>query len=629
LEEALSTNSAVGPLGATVVRGGVRFGIWAPKAQQIDLVLERAGMTSEQRLERDGRGIHVGFVAGAKAGDRYRFRVNGGDAFPDPRSRFQPEGVHGPSEVVDPAGFAWTDGEWPGIAIERQVIYELHVGAYTPEGTFAALARELPAIARLGVSAVELMPVADFPGRWNWGYDGVSWFAPSRAYGRPDDLRALVDAAHGLGLAVILDVVYNHFGPDGNYVRVYSDDYFTPRHHTPWGDAINYDGANSEQVRAFVLDNVRHWIAEYHLDGLRLDATDTILDDGPLHILTAIQETARAATERSVVVIAEESRNTVRTIQPVASGGYGIDAVWADDFHHAIRVYLTNARENYYANYQGELAEAARAINEGFVYQGQTRPTSGEPRGTKVTTEPGSAFVFCIQNHDQVGNRPFGERLHHDIEAGKYAVASALLLLAPETPLLFMGQELAASTPFLFFTDHHDELGRLVTEGRRKEFSGFRAFDDEAARAAIPDPQAESTFLASKLRLGEREHNAGIVALYRDLLTLRRNDAVLASGDRRATRAAPIGVHAIALHRRRGDDHRVLIANFGAELTVDTDAVEHLAGLRDREWTPLLSTADAIYGGSGDAPLVERTSAGPRLVVPARAAVLFALSGAS
>jgi maltooligosyltrehalose trehalohydrolase len=558
------------------------------------------------------------------AGARYRYRLDGGDACPDPASRFQPDGVHGSSEVVDPAAFAWTDQNWPGLTMNGLVIYELHVGTYTPEGTFLALIGELPELKRLGVTAIELMPVAEFPGDRNWGYDGVDLFAPSRAYGRPDDLRRLVDAAHGAGLGVILDVVYNHFGPDGNYLRQFSDDYFTDRHRTPWGEAINYDGPNSGQVRDFVVANASHWIREYHLDGLRLDATDTILDDSPTHILAELSDRVRAATDRNVVLIAEEARNDVRVVRPRADGGYGIDAVWADDFHHELRVYLTGARENYYADYSGSMEEIAKAIEGGFTYQGQPSPTTGKPRGTKVTDEPASAFVFCLQNHDQVGNRPFGERLLHDIDAGRYAVASALLLFAPETPLLFMGQEFAASTPFLYFTDHHEELGRLVTEGRRGEFSGFRAFADEDMRASIPDPQAESTFLSSKLKRGERRTNAGISALYRELLRLRREDPVLSAADRTRVRSAALGAQALAVHLWQGDEHRVLIANFGAATSLSVEATPILRDLGDRRLRLVLSTANRRFAGSGGRVSVRGWARSARVQVPARSAAIFA-----
>ena len=600
-------------LGSMVTEDGVSFGVWAPKAARVEVEIETGDGVVHHPLEQDEKGVHRGVVAGIGAGARYRFRLDGGGAFPDPRSRFQPEGVHGPAEVVDPRAFVWTDQQWPGITRDGQVIYELHVGTYTAEGTYEALREQLPELADLGVTAIELLPVAEFPGRWNWGYDGVDWFAPSRAYGAPDDLRRLIDAAHGLGLAVLLDVVYNHFGPDGNYLRAMSDDYFTARHMTAWGEGINYDGENSSFARDLVLDNVRHWIDEYHFDGLRLDATDAIVDDSPVHILREIGVAARDATKRDVVIIAEDARNEVRIVRRIDQGGYGLDAVWADDFHHALRVYLTNARENYYAMYDGSLADIAIAINEGFIYQGQVASTTGEPRGTAVTVEPASAFIFCIQNHDQIGNRPFGDRIHHDIEGGRFATATTLLLLSPETPLIFMGQEFAASTPFLFFTDHEGELGRLVTEGRRKEFGGFRVFNHAEHREFVPDPQAEETFLRSKLKLAEREEHAGVYALYRELLRIRRDDPVLATNDRSTTLAETVGVNAVAMRRWRGDQQRLLIANFGDVMSYP------LGESSGRAWRKCFTTSDTAFGGSGKAPEI-----GDGLItVPARTAALF------
>jgi len=600
-------------LGAAAGEGGVDFGVWAPKVDRVDVQIVGPEALSLHRLDRDEHGVHTGFVGGIGVGARYRFRLDGGDAIPDPRSRHQPGGVHGPSEVIDLTGFAWTDLDWRGIAPDKLVIYELHVGTYTPAGTFAALETQLPELVALGVNAIEIMPVAEFPGRWNWGYDGVDWFAPTHNYGRPEDLQRLVNAAHGLGLAVLLDVVYNHFGPDGAYWSALSPDYFTTRHTTNWGDAINYDGPNARFVRDFVLDNVRQWIGDYHLDGLRLDATDAILDDGSPHILQEIQAAARAAADRQVIVIAEDHRNLVDLMHPAGRGGFGLDAVWADDFHHDLRVYLTNARENYFEMYEGVPTDLATAINEGFIFQGQVASTTGEPRGSKVTDEPGSAFVFCIQNHDQIGNRPFGDRLHHEIEERRFAVASALLLLSPETPMLFMGQEFAASTPFLFFTDHEGELGRLVTEGRRKEFSGFRIFSHEGQSELVPDPQAETTFLHSKLNLTERAENAALYALYRELIRLRREDPVLSTGDRLRTDARPIGINAIGLRRWIDGEERLLIANFGAAMTVP------LYSIAARSWTPMLSTAEPRFGGSGQAPEIGPGS----IAIPARSASLF------
>jgi maltooligosyltrehalose trehalohydrolase len=613
-------------LGATVETSGVHFAVWGPAAETVAVEIQERCVATEHPLARDDDGLHQGLVPGLPAGARYRYRLDGGASYPDPASRFQPDGVHGPSEVVDPRAFSWSDEAWPGVASDELVIYELHVGAYTPQGTFAALFGQLPELARLGVTAIELMPIADFAGRWNWGYDGVSWWAPSRAYGRPDDLRRLVDEAHRLGLAILLDVVYNHFGPDGAYWRMFSEDYFTDRHTTPWGEAINYDGPNSGWVREFVLQNACHWITEYHVDGLRLDATHAIIDDSPTHLLAELSTRVRAAAApRRVVLIAEDERHDVRLLRPRDEGGYGLDAAWADDFHHAVRVFLTGESEGYYGDYAGTTVEIARTIEQGFLPQSQIVSATGEAHVAAVTSEPGSAFVFCIQNHDQVGNRAFGERLHHQIDLGRYAAASALLLCCPETPLLFMGQEFAASTPFLFFTDFDAGLGRLVTDGRRAEFAGFRAFADPATRDAIPDPQDPTTFLASKLDLAERQENAPISCLYLALLTLRREDPVLRRVDRAATRASAAGPQLVVVHRWYGLMHRILIANFGAATAL---RLSETAGLRDApagEWRLLLSTAEERFGGSGRAATVGGQGQERQLIAPARSAAIFAI----
>ncbi|MDQ3654486.1 MAG: malto-oligosyltrehalose trehalohydrolase, partial [Chloroflexota bacterium] len=536
---------------------------------------------------------------------------------PDPYSRSQPDGIHGYSQVVDPAAYIWNDDSWRGPDPDRQAIYELHVGTMTPVGTFLSLIGELEELKRLGVTAIELMPVAQCPGERNWGYDGVDLFAPHNAYGTPDDLRRLVDAAHGVGLAVILDVVYNHLGPEGNYLGVYASQYFSDRHETDWGAGLNWDGPGGEWVRRFAIDNACHWIAEYHIDGLRLDATHAIIDDSPIHLVQELTARAReAAGERTIVVFAEDGRHEIA--RAIAVGGEGLDGIWADDFHHEVRVMLTNAHENYYADYNGSAVSIASAIADGFS------PVTASKGVTPVNErDPASAFVFCIQNHDQVGNRPFGDRLHHEINADRYAVASTLLLFAPETPLLFMGQEFAASTPFLYFTDHPEELGQLVTNGRRQEFAGFGAFHDPALRETIPDPQAETTFAASRLKLEERRKHAGIYRLYTDLLGLRATDPVLSRNDRAATRASAVTSQLIVVHRWHESEHRILLANVGNEIAVDVASIADLpAGWYGR--SVMFSTAWTRYGGDGH-PANDREDG--LVTLPPRTASIWQISG--
>ncbi|HWV24373.1 MAG TPA: malto-oligosyltrehalose trehalohydrolase, partial [Thermomicrobiales bacterium] len=570
----------------------------------------------------DDAGRFSVYVPGIGAGARYLFRVNGQDGRPDPYSRFQPEGVHGPSEVVDPSTYRWQDHDWPGLPAENQVVYELHVGAMTPDGIFRSLIGQLESLKTLGVTTIELMPVAQCPGERNWGYDGVDLFAPSHAYGSPDDLRALVDAAHGIGLGVILDVVYNHLGPEGNYLGVYATAYFSEIHETAWGAGLNWDGPGSEFVRRFAIDNACQWVAEYHIDGFRLDATHAIVDDSPVHILQEMTARVRElAGDRDIFIVAEDGRHEITRARSLARGGEGLNAIWADDFHHELRVHLTNAHENYYARYSGATTDIAATINGGFG-----PVTEGAPETTPVTLDdPASAFVFCIQNHDQVGNRPFGDRIHHEISVGRYAAASALLLFAPETPLLFMGQEFAASTPFLYFTDHPEELGTLVTKGRREEFSGFPVFHDPELVQSIPDPQAESTFLASKLRLEERERHAGILALYAELLRLRREDNVLRHNDRAKTRASAISAEMVTVDRWWGMEHRLLVANFGPEAHLAMQDVEAFAPIAFLPWSVMVSTTEARFDGDHEPVRTSGFGTERQITIPARSAVIFAI----
>jgi len=458
-------------------------------------------------------GYFTACLSGVTPGTRYSFYVDGRGPFPDPASRYQPEGVHGPSAVVDPMSYQWHDREWIGMPLTDIILYEMHVGTFTPEGTYCSAAKRLPYLKDLGVTAVEMMPLSDFPGNRNWGYDGVAPFAPARCYGSPDDLRSFVDQAHQLGLAVFLDVVYNHLGPDGAYQSTFSSHYFTKHHHTPWGDAVNFDDDQCRPVREYVIESALRWIHEYHLDGLRLDATDTIKDDSPRHILAALNAAAQQSSAqlgRRIHIIAEDSVNRVSIVKPESQGGLAFSGVWADDFHHQMRRTLAGDLDGYFATVDGSVPSIAKTVRRGWW------------RGTSDTTGiPYFQFVYCIQNHDQIGNRALGDRLHHALDWAVYRAASTLLLLLPQTPLLFMGQEWAASTPFIYFTDHHRELGAAVTEGRRREFASFTGF----THLQIPDPQSIDTFNASKLRWDEitTEPHLYMLNMYKSLLHLRRN----------------------------------------------------------------------------------------------------------
>jgi maltooligosyltrehalose trehalohydrolase len=580
--------------GATRDPAGVRFRVWAPAVQRLAVRLERGGEPPGlEPLERGVDGVFEGVVA-ARAGDRYRYVLDEAGAFPDPASRFQPDGVHGPSEIIDPSTFEWTDAGWPGIDPEAAVIYELHVGTFTPGGTFADAAGRLPYLRDLGVTVVELMPVADFPGDHNWGYDCVALYAPSRAYGRPDDLRRFVDRAHALGLAVHLDVVHNHLGPDGAYLHAYSPEFFTDRHSSPWGAGINLDGPGSACVRDFLIENALHWVLEYHVDGLRLDATHAFTDDSPLHFLEELASRVHAATpDRRVMVVAEDHRNLAMMLDPK---GWNLDGVWADDFHHAVRRLLAGDFESYYRDFRGTTAEIAIALEAGWVYQGEWSAHLAQPRGTDPSAVPHHRFVICLQNHDQIGNRAHGDRLHHAIDPAAYRAASTLLLTAPETPLLFMGQEWAASSPFLYFTDHHDELGRIVTAGRRKEFRQFAAFAHEDAVEAVPDPQAPGTVARSRLVWDElaREPHAQVLRLYKALLRARRKIAAGRRADRAAVSARALDQDTVSLEQQMQDGSRLVTiarlrgageARLPAHAAPAPARVERVLTTEDREFT--------------------------------------------
>jgi len=506
-------------LGANLVGDSCEFRVWAPAAKTVTLRLVNEQGTNDWPMQYTGDNFFE-LKAFASAGDRYFYLVDQNKPVPDPVSRLLPEGVHGPTEVVDPEKFNWADAGWRGIPLRDYVIYELHIGTFTPEGTFDAAIAKLPYLKNLGVTVIEIMPVAAFPGTRNWGYDGVSLYAVHASYGGPDGLKRLVNAAHGIGLGVIQDVVYNHLGNEGNYLRFFGP-YFTDKHQTPWGEAINYDQPGSEGVRRYFAENALFWIREYHMDGLRLDAVQTIKDDSPKHILAEIAEDISAlAAElgREVCVIAETDENDEKLVRPAKSGGYGLSAIWSDDFHHAIHAFFTGERKGYYQDF-GQPEQIARALQDGFVFQGEPfKFWDGRARGTSSAHMPAPAHVNCIQNHDQVGNRAQGERLTAIIPRGARTLAAALLLLAPETPLLFMGQEYDELNPFLFFTDYGDPaLQKAVREGRQQEFKDF-----DFAGDSVPDPQSVETFNQSKLNWQLTEGENQMLDWYKALLALRK-----------------------------------------------------------------------------------------------------------
>ncbi len=501
------------------------FEVWAPRASQVEVVL------CYRRVAMDGPDEQGWFRAPVAASDvDYAFSLDGGAPLPDPRSQWQPYGVHGPSRLVDHGTFAWTDEGWGAPPLAEAVVYELHVGTFSSEGTFDGAIAHLDHLVDLGVTAVEILPVAEFPGRRGWGYDGVALYAPHSAYGGPDGLKRLVDACHDRNLAVVLDVVYNHLGPDGNYLPQFGP-YFTDRYSTPWGEAVNYDGPDSDEVRAFVVDNACMWIRDYHLDGLRLDAVHAIVDISAIHVVEEIADAVhRLAADlgRRTWVVAESDLNDPRVVRGPEIGGWGCDAQWSDDFHHALHAVLTGERLGYYSDF-GSLAQLAKALVQAYVYDGCRSAHRRRHHGRPPTGLDGSAFFGFLQNHDQVGNRATGERSSALMGTGRVKIAAALVLCSPFVPMLFQGEEWAASTPFQYFTDHGDaELGRAVSEGRRREFAAFGWEPDD-----VPDPQDLETFYRSRLDWDEvtRSPHAEVLAWYRELLGLRREVPALAGND--------------------------------------------------------------------------------------------------
>ena len=611
------------PVGAEVAPdGGVHFRVWAPRRRRVEVVFETEGRQAATELQEEDGGYFSAHVRGTGDGTLYRFRLDGEDyLYPDPASRFQPEGPHGPSRVVDPSKFAWTDAEWKGAQLKGQVVYEMHVGTFTREGTWAAAARELEELAGLGVTCVEMMPVAEFPGSFGWGYDGVDLFAPTRLYGEPDDLRLFIDEAHRRGVAVILDVVYNHFGPDGNYLRQFSEDYFTDRYQNEWGEGINFDGPGSAPVREFFLANARYWVEEFHFDGLRLDATQSIFDYSGDYIIAAFAREVRAAARgRATLVVAENEPQEARLVRPTGRGGHGLDALWNDDFHHSALVALTGSNEAYYSDYLGGPQEFVSAAKYGFLYQGQRYKWQRKRRGSPAFDLPPEVFINFIQNHDQIANSARGLRAHALTSPASLRALTALLLVAPSTPMLFQGQEFASSAPFLYFADygHEPELARKVRRGRAEFLAQFRSVATREMRAGLADPGDRETFEKCKLDFAERESHREVYEMHRDLLRLRREDAVFNAQRKGGVDGAVLGTDAFVL-RFFGDggDDRLLIVNLGADLSLNPAPEPLLAPPEGKLWTLLWSSEDPRYGGSGTPPLETKNN----WCIPGRASV--------
>ena len=581
--------------------GAVRFSVWAPKPRTIELRLRRGKGTDTIPLRARGEGAYEVTVEDVPEGATYLYRLDAERDRPDPVSRWRPEGVHGPSAIVDPSRFRWTDSDWRGVAMADLVIYELHVGTFSSAGTFDGVIERLPAIRDLGATAIELMPVAEFPGGRNWGYDGVSLYAVQSTYGGPEGLRRLVDAAHRVGLAVLLDVVYNHLGPEGNYLGEFGP-YFSEQHHTIWGQGFDLDGENSREVRDYVVSNATYWIREYHLDGLRLDAADRIVDQSPRPIveeLTAAVHSEARAAERVALVIAEIDSNDPRYVRSRSEGGFGCDGHWSDDFHHAVHAALTGERVGYYRDFGG-VEPVAKALSERYV------------RGRNSADGiPGDRYVVAIQNHDQVGNRAAGDRLSALVDPASLRLAAAILLLSPYVPLLFMGEEYGETNPFQYFVSHGDpDLIEAVREGRRREFTAFAWAGD------IPDPQAPATFEASRpawQRAATEPHRRHL-ALYRDLLRLRRTEPALQPGNGEVTVRHDEREGWLSLAREFRGRRLLALFNFArASRVLPGEGMTRL----------VLATDHPAYGGEGGAKL-ENVAA----LVPGRSAVLLSPEGA-
>jgi maltooligosyltrehalose trehalohydrolase len=607
------------PVGAEPISsGGVHFRVWAPRCREV--VVEIEGL-EPAALQSEPDGYFSLWSQPARVGMRYRFRLDQGEAaLPDPASRFQPEGPHGPSEIVDPADFAWSDGAWCGVAREQLVIYEMHVGTFTPAGSWDAALNELPALAELGITCLEIMPVAEFSGRFGWGYDGVDLFAPTHLYGKPVDFRQFVNSAHALGISVILDVVYNHLGPEGNYLKSFSPDYFTDRYENEWGEAINFDGPNSGPTREFFVANAGYWIDEYHLDGLRLDATQQIFDRSEDHILAAIVRQVRSAgRRRTTFIVGENEPQQARLVRPAECGGYGLDALWNDDFHHSAIVALTGRHEAYYSDYRGRPREFVAAAKHGFLYQGQRYQWQRKARGTPTLDLSAECFVIFLQNHDQIANSGTGERCHALTSPGRFRAMTAYFLLMPGIPMLFQGQEFAASTPFCYFADAGTELSRGVREGRGSFLAQFPSLATSEMQAKLADPGDIDTFRRSALDLSERHRHTAIHALHRDLLALRRADPVLGQRPCRIDGAALTDeAWMLRFFSQRGAD-RLLIVNLGRDLLLGPAPEPLLAPVDGQAWRLLWSSEAPLYGGTG---IPVQDAEGDWLILGQSAAVL-------
>jgi maltooligosyltrehalose trehalohydrolase len=626
----MSTAKRCYPIGAEVIgENRTHFRVWAPEARELDVVVEYG--PNLQRTFHPLSPEQGGYYSGALdvgVDTRYWFRVNSGEKFyPDPASRFQPEGPHGPSCIIDPGQFQWTDSQWPGhaaTALKGQIIYEMHIGTFTKEGTWRAATEQLAELARIGITVVEMMPIVDFPGKFGWGYDGVNLFAPSHLYGTPDDLRTFIDCAHSLGVAVILDVVYNHFGPDGNYLGIFSDDYLVREKENEWGSTINFDGANSGPVREFFITNGRYWIEEFHFDGFRFDATHAIRDRSAEYIIGAVGRAAReAAGSRSITLVAENDLQEAKMARPRSEGGDNLDGMWNDDFHHSAVVALTGRNEAYFSDYLGAPQEFIAAAKYGFLYQGQARSWRKALRGTLAFGIAPEAFVCFIENHDQIANTGPGQRLRFQTSPSRYRAMTGLLLLGPWTPLLFQGQEFGASGPFLFFADAGDSSVRDGTRrGRAKLLAPFLSLTEEETWKILPAPDDPDVFARCKLDFSDRKRNRELYDLHIDLLKLRREDSRFRQQSSGGIDGAVLGPASFVLrYFSKENDDRLLLVNFGESQVLHPASEPLLAPPTGWKWETLWTSDSPLYGGAGSIALATQE----QWILPAESAVALRL----
>jgi maltooligosyltrehalose trehalohydrolase len=610
------------PVGAEVqADGSTHFRVWAPDPRTISLKLDRGTQSQVVALEREEHGYYSALVEETGAGTRYRYLLDE-EPLADPASRFQPDGPFGPSEVVDPSAFLWRETAWRGVELAGQALYELHPGTFTPEGTWSAAIDKFPLLVDSGVTAIEVMPISEFPGRFGWGYDGVFPYAPTHLYGTPDDFRTFIDCAHAAGLGVILDVVYNHLGPDGSIFGRYATAYFAKHYANEWGDGLNFDGPHSAHVREYFVSNAGYWIDEFGLDGLRLDATQSIHDRSKRHVIAEIACSARsAACGRPIILVAENERQLARLVHPIADGGCGLDALWNDDFHHTAVVAVTGRREAYYSDHRGTPQELISSAKYGYLFQGQRYAWQKKRRGSRTTGIPAWSFVTYVENHDQIANSGDGTRLRFHTSPGRHRAITALMLLMPATPMLFQGQEFGATSPFLYFADHKPDLAAAVQKGRAEFVRQFPSLASPEIQRRLPPPHDPKTFERCKLNWNEREAHQSLVRLHRDLLAMRRTDVAFRAQDGAAIDGAVLGAELFAIRyfTPREEDERLLIVNLGVDIDAASFPEPLVAPPDGHRWTVRWSSEHPDYEGCGT-PEVEGES-GWR--IPGHAAVVL------